>query len=65
MGVSEVRVGVDALSWLHKGSYGCALGLLEGKDPTVYFIYHALGLTVIGKKQIFELQAFELGTLWN
>lgn len=25
-------VGVDVYCWLHKGAYGCALELAEGKD---------------------------------
>lgn len=29
-------VAVDAYSWLHKGAYGCAMELVEGKHTTQY-----------------------------
>lgn len=29
-------VAVDAYSWLHKGAYGCAFELVEGKNTTQY-----------------------------
>mgnify|MGYP001799654737 CR=1 len=28
-------IGVDAYCWLHKGVYGCAMDLIEGKKTTV------------------------------
>ena len=31
-------VGVDAYCWLHKGVYGCALQLAEGKESDVYVL---------------------------
>ena len=29
-------IGVDAYCWLHKGAYGCAMELVEGKKSFVY-----------------------------
>ncbi|EDO31577.1 predicted protein, partial [Nematostella vectensis] len=40
--ISEFKgqtVGVDAYCWLHKGAYGCAMDLVEGKKTTVYINY--------------------------
>ncbi|XP_068681697.1 exonuclease 1-like [Montipora foliosa] len=32
-------IGVDAYCWLHKGAYGCAMDLVEGKKSSVYVNY--------------------------
>jgi len=32
-------IGVDAYCWLHKGAYGCAMELVEGKKSFVYVNY--------------------------
>lgn len=29
-------IGVDAYCWLHKGAYGCAMELVEGKKSSMY-----------------------------
>lgn len=29
-------IGIDAYCWLHKGAYGCAMELVEGKKSSVY-----------------------------
>ena len=31
-------IGVDAYCWLHKGAYGCAMDLVEGKKSSVCVI---------------------------
>ncbi|XP_020608082.1 exonuclease 1-like isoform X2 [Orbicella faveolata] len=32
-------IGVDAYCWLHKGAYGCAMELVEGKKSFIYVNY--------------------------
>ncbi|XP_029187428.2 exonuclease 1-like isoform X2 [Acropora millepora] len=32
-------IGVDAYCWLHKGAYGCAMELVEGKKSSLYINY--------------------------
>ncbi|KAL9953298.1 hypothetical protein ACROYT_G040694 [Oculina patagonica] len=32
-------IGVDAYCWLHKGAYGCAMELVEGKKSFIYINY--------------------------
>ncbi|XP_022800229.1 exonuclease 1-like [Stylophora pistillata] len=32
-------IGIDAYCWLHKGAYGCAMELVDGKKSSVYVNY--------------------------
>lgn len=32
-------IGVDAYCWLHKGAYGCAMELVEGKKSFMYVLF--------------------------
>ncbi|XP_020899632.1 exonuclease 1 isoform X2 [Exaiptasia diaphana] len=36
---SGQTIGVDTYCWLHKGAYGCAMDIVEGKQTKVYLNY--------------------------
>lgn len=43
-------IAVDAYCWLHKGAYGCAMELVEGKKSFVYVVLFSLILVTLTSK---------------
>ncbi|KAF1743867.1 hypothetical protein MXB_3655 [Myxobolus squamalis] len=55
-------VGVDAYCWIHKGIFGCALDLAQGKPTTFYICYFIKRVQLMLKNGVIPLLVFDGAT---